>query len=53
MKTKSYICWNKYCKRSKEKRILESELIKRVEEKNHIDLCCPECEKVIVCIHYV
>ena len=46
---RTYVCWNRLC--DNKKRINETNLIKRVEENGkHIDLCCPKCEKVIVCI---
>lgn len=36
------------CK-DKTKRIKESDLIKRQQDRNHTDYCCPICECVIIC----
>jgi DNA-directed RNA polymerase subunit RPC12/RpoP len=41
---KTYMCW-----RCLGKRLAEKELVKRKEDSNHIDYCCPYCESVIIC----
>lgn len=47
---KSYMYWNRFCKRNKnEVRLLEEELIVRKEDSTHTDYVCPDCEKVIIC----
>ncbi len=48
---RTFICWHKNCRNKK--RIIEEDLIKRVEEEGHIDYCCPRCDSVIICCHEV
>ena len=49
---KTYYCWRSSCKtKSFKGRLKEEDLIKRNEDKDHIDFCCPECESVIICTH--
>ena len=47
---KQYMCWralNKRCSHTQP--LLKEELVKRIEDINHIDYCCPECCSVIIC----
>jgi len=56
--TKSYVCWRRGCRENNLKkigsgRIMEDKLIKRKEDIDHIDYCCPDCESVIICVHLI
>lgn len=44
---RNYKCFERKCE--KNKRLAESELIKRNEDSKHIDYCCPDCGSVVIC----
>lgn len=48
---RSYKCFYKNCRLNRQEgRILEKDLVKSIEEDDHIDYRCPCCDSVIICV---